>query len=285
MAYYNVIGPDGQTYIVNAATPEAAKARVATLKKGSVGETDFQSWLNQPASSRTVSDADVAAYKKSYPQMVIDSDTQGTGNTAGGDGGGGDEIADRGDEALPWEAQFQRGLARRGIPIGENSVRSRFERDQQGNYADVFGIQQALQGFGDSRYGIDPTRETDQSELGKMFEEFVGQNSANSLNQRAAGLARQIYQRQPGPGTNSIFDQFDNPGGESALDRSRGLANLGYSALRSRLSPMALRFIDLPTGDDLYNQTLASGGAGAQTGLLDRWAKAFGLSRALRGGN
>lgn len=84
------------------------------------------------------------------------------------------------------------------------------------------------------------------------FESFVGNTPLSGLRGQASNLFGQLAGGTTGTAP-AVREQFRQPTEEQASD----LGNLAQTALSNRISPLALRLLQLPSGNDLRTQFLA----------------------------
>ena len=178
----------------------------------------------------------------------------------GGGGGGGGLIGPPEKEV---RARFLQGLQQRGVNLG--SISGRAMAQQEDEYLPAFQFRQGLQGFSPN-----PTRAGE-------YERFVKDRDIRGARGEAAAALKALLASGGGSGTAGVFhQQFDNP----ETTQAQKLAQLAYSALASRVDPLALQLLRLPEGSDIRDRFLAERG-GAQGGFLDYFKQQYPMLAGL----
>ena len=126
----------------------------------------------------------------------------------------------------------------------QNSIFGRYIAGQQQPFANTFGFQGRLN---PSAAGVQP----------QSFEQYANWNSTSDMRNTARNLFGQLA-GNAAPA--DVRQQYMQPDEEQATD----LRNLAIQALLSRMSPLALRGLRLPSGGDLRDSFVAQ--TGGQTG-------------------
>src|SRR3990167_47931 len=180
----------------------------------------------------------------------------GGGGAPPPDGVGGDTTPGGGTdpelENFEPRAAYLAGLAGRGANTG--SIFGQYLSKFAEPYSRTFQLRQGLQGL------LPQNAEA----LNAPFQEFARNNDLRGLRGEANTAIQALFAGgQTGVG-GELRSKLDNPD-ETQANR---LAQIAYQALQSRMSPLALELLRLPSGGDLRDRYLAQGGGGDEGGFL-----------------
>lgn len=157
------------------------------------------------------------------------------------------------EESEP-RAGYLRGLQNRLGYAPHSNIYGRFQQGQQTPYQTAFSFNQLL----------NPSA---SGQGGSPFMDYVGNNSLGDVRGQAHGLFGQLAGN-----TGAIGQQFQQPDDEQAS----ALRNLAVTALMSRISPLALGLLNIPSGGDLRDRFVAQqGGQGGN--FIDYVRNTLGL--------
>lgn len=166
-------------------------------------------------------------------------------------------------------AQFTRGLQERGVNL--NTISGRAQSRNQGDYLNSFAFQSLLQGLNPNvkNFGGEGLTSVPQD----AFQRFARETDIGGVRRGAASALRDLIGSNVGPQTQSqsyLQGQFGQP----TSGQAGALSELAQSALASRISPLALQLLNLPSGNDLRDRFLAQGGQGS---FLDYFRQQYPL--------
>lgn len=141
------------------------------------------------------------------------------------------------------EAAFIRGLRNRLGFDPTRTIFGRFLGRQQAPFETAFNFENLL---APSRPGFT----TPATPPENPFMNFVQSQGLPGVRQQARSLFGELQATGPGRG---VREQFAQPDEEQAAS----LRNLGVTGLLSRISPLALRLLNIPSGGELRSQFLA----------------------------
>jgi len=165
------------------------------------------------------------------------------------------------------EAAFFRGLRANPMLLGgQDPTKSMFGRFLQ-RQAPAFGTA--------FRFGqlLNPPA----SASANPFEDFVRTSTLPGIRNQSRNLFNQLATSMEGTAPR-IREQFSQPTEEQAGD----LGNLAVQALLSRISPLSLSLLNIPTGGQLRTQFLADNPTGGN--FIDFMRQRLGLGGGLWGG-
>lgn len=168
-------------------------------------------------------------------------------------------------------ASFIRGLAGAGLPSQPTSILGRHLLAQQPEFENVFR-------FGSATQGLTPGAPA----FGDL-ETFTRNRSATNVRALAAQLLAQLSNTQipetPETDPQKFAASLQNPEAGQAKD----LLQLALSAIASRVSPLALDLLNIPSGEQLRSEYLARGGGDSPGTFLDYMRRRLPLQSALGG--
>lgn len=200
----------------------------------------------------------------------------------------GDKKAFDGDEiGIPENetgAQFTRGLQERGVNLNTISGRAQSSDQRQRDYLMSFVFQSLLQGLNPGAGGFQPQNEQDKTAFEKtfgqaspdQFQRFARETDIGGVRRGAANALTDLLSANPvgqlGPGLQYLRGEkgFAQP----TEGQAGSLAGLAQTALASRISPLALQLLNLPSGSNLRDRFLAEGGQGS---FLDYFRQQYPL--------
>lgn len=155
-------------------------------------------------------------------------------------------------------AAFLRGLQNRLGYNPQQSIYGRFQQNQQTPYQTAFAFNQLLNPAGAGQQQESP------------FLSYTQGNTLPQVRNQSLGLFGQMA---GGQGGSTIQDQFRQPDEQQA----GALRNLAVTALMSRISPLALGLLNLPSGGDLRDRFLAQTGGQQGGNFIDYVRGQLGL--------
>jgi hypothetical protein len=159
------------------------------------------------------------------------------------------------DETEP-RAGFLAGLQGRLGTDPFKSIYGRFQAAQQAPYQTAFSFNQLL----------NPPAQG----ASNPFQSFV----AGQGLQNVRDLSRNLFgQLSGGSAPAAVTQQFAQPD----EDQASQLRNLAVTALMSRISPLALGLLNIPTGADLRDRFLAASGGDPNTSFINYVKAQLGL--------
>ena len=155
-------------------------------------------------------------------------------------------------------AGFLRVLQNRLGYSPQQSIYGRYLQNQQTPYQTAFGFNQLL----------NPPAAGQQAE--SPFLSYTQGQSLGGVREQSRGLFNILGS---GGGAAGIREQFQQPDEEQA----GALRNLAVTALMSRISPLALRLLNVPSGGDLRDRFLAQTGGQQGGNFIEYLRNALGL--------
>ena len=152
----------------------------------------------------------------------------------------------QGIDEQEYGAQFLRALMDRGVDSNTISGRAASGPSRFNTYANTYQFHNALR-------GLDP-----KAQPSGDFQSFVRSNDLSGARSEAASILSQLYGGSGAfpQGAQNLAAQYNAPDAQGATD----LQQLAMNALMSRISPMALELLRLPSGRDIRDRFIAQGG-------------------------
>src|SRR3990167_222211 len=168
------------------------------------------------------------------------------------------------------QAAFLRALAQRGVDPSTIMWRAQTNEQSFSDYLNTFNFGSLLQGFNplgsnaegqNTRYG-DLGRPGTSAGL-DAFQNFTRGKDIGGVRQSAANALTDLLNARPVGSLQSTLPYLREQFGQPDETQAALLAQLAKTALANGVSPLALRYLRLPSGEDLRNRFLAQGGGGS----------------------